>query len=152
MGLDFFRLEKGIHLVGENTEVGVKLLLGAGAPGGTTDTDNAEQGSQYQDTSGNLYIKYTSGTGTDRWKRIARAEEISSGSYLLSNVDEAASYIYVGKIADTAWLVKRVSFTLGEATMLYANASNNPTITTYNDAWTNRVTLTYDIYSDLTGV
>jgi len=104
MALDFFRLEKGIHVVSENGETGVKFLFGAGAPGGTTDTDNAEQGSFYQDTAGAVYIKYASGSGTDKWKRLARAEEISNIIFREERVRAATEEALTAGTTDpTSW-------------------------------------------------
>lgn len=73
--------------------------------------------------------------------------------YVLSDVDENAPYIYVGKIKESGiWIIKRVEFVGSETVFLYGNVSNNPTIIDYTNAWTNRATLNYDILSDLTEV
>ena len=45
MARDFFRAEKGIHITGENVEVGVHCLFGSAAPGSASQEDNAEVGS-----------------------------------------------------------------------------------------------------------
>ena len=77
MALGPFGIEKALHILGENADVGVKLLFGAGAPGGDADIqDAAEQGSMYLDTGGNQYIKKTSGSGTDKWKRLADGDDL----------------------------------------------------------------------------
>jgi len=81
MSREFFAIEKGIEIQGENTDTGVQLLFGAGLPGGTTETDNAPQGSTYQRTDGSLHIKKTAGTGTDKWIKMANANDITSLSW-----------------------------------------------------------------------
>ena len=59
--------------------------------------------------------------------------------------------LYVGKAkADGTWLLQKFSTTTGE--MRYANISNNPGVTTYASAWTNRTTLVYGLFQSLTGV
>jgi hypothetical protein len=77
-----FKIEKGLHIVGENTDVGVQVLFGAGAPGSQTQENNAEVGSIYSDstggTAGNLYVKKSAGSGTDKWERIARYDDITA--------------------------------------------------------------------------
>jgi hypothetical protein len=53
--------------------------------------------------------------------------------------------LYVGKSAGgNTWLVQKFSTTSG--VMLYATQVNNASITTYADAWSNRLTLTYGQY------
>jgi len=60
--LEFFRLSKGIEL-----DRSVRILQGAGSPGVTGDTNTAQVGSFYLDTSGDAYIKQLSGAGTNKW-------------------------------------------------------------------------------------
>ena len=68
MARNLFQLEKGVHIVGENSSAGIMILFGSAAPGGSGDPDSAEQGSVYFRTNGAKYTKTTSGTGTDKWK------------------------------------------------------------------------------------
>lgn len=46
---------------------------------------------------------------------------------------------------DGAWQVQKID--KSAFTMAYASQVNNATVTTYNDAWTDRATLTYQNYS-----
>jgi hypothetical protein len=53
--------------------------------------------------------------------------------------------LYLGKSAGgDVWLVQKFSTSTGE--MRYATQGNNPAITTYANAWANKLTLTYDQY------
>ena len=53
--------------------------------------------------------------------------------------------LYVGKSAGgNTWLVQKFSTTSG--VMLYATQINNPTVTTYADAWAGKAGLTYAQY------
>jgi hypothetical protein len=55
---------------------------------------------------------------------------------------------YTGKSAGgNTWLVQKFSTVSG--TMLYATQANNPTVTTYVDAWANKLTLNYGQYQDI---
>jgi len=81
MSRQFFEVEKGLSIVSENADTGVKLLFGANAPGGATETDGAEQGSIYCRTNGEFYQKNTSGTGTDKWVRMANLNDITALSW-----------------------------------------------------------------------
>lgn len=77
MALQNFKIEKGLHIVGENTDVGVQHLFGSGAPGSVAQENAAEVGSIYTDSaSGLLYYKITSGSGTDKWEQAARGPEV----------------------------------------------------------------------------
>lgn len=69
-------------MVGTDADAGVSNLFGTTAPGGTTDTDAAEIGSLYQETTtGALYQKRTAGSGTDKWERIARLSDVTAISF-----------------------------------------------------------------------
>lgn len=71
-------------------------------------------------------------------------------TYQLNNLEDADP-LYVG-LAEPGgkYLIKKFSETTG--IMLYANVSNNPSVTTYVLAWTNRATLTYSKFHEITGV
>ena len=74
MSQDFFDIEKGLQI-----DSGPVFLVGSGAPGASTDTDNAVVGSHYRDTAnGNTYIKDTAGTGFDKWEQLATQEFVNS--------------------------------------------------------------------------
>lgn len=74
MSKQFFDIEKGLQI-----DAGPVILVGSGAPGATTDTDNASVGSHYRDTSsGDVYLKDTAGTGFDKWEQLATQEFVTS--------------------------------------------------------------------------
>ena len=68
--------------------------------------------------------------------------------YQLNDMQDGIT-AYFG-LSDTSgkWLVKR--FVDATGAMRYANLSNNPTVTTYSTSWTNRATLVYGLFNDLT--
>lgn len=69
--------------------------------------------------------------------------------YALNNLEDADP-LYVGKAtASGKWLVQKFT---SAGVMTYANVTNNPTVTNYTDAWTGRVSLTYDRYEEIDGV
>lgn len=73
----------------------------------------------------------------------------SGGAYQTNNLDDGAT-IYVGKSkSNGTWLVEKFVQSTGVKT--YANLSNNGSITTYSDAWTNRATLVYGRFDEITG-
>lgn len=79
MALQMFELERGIHIVTENTHTGVYYLFGSGAPGTQTQENAAEVGSVYTDAStGLVYYKITSGSGTDKWEQAARGPNVDN--------------------------------------------------------------------------
>lgn len=93
MSRDFFRLEKGIAVTGENSNVGVHLLFGADVPGSIAQEINAEVGSIYQRTTGEVYVKKVAGSGADKWSRLADVTDIanldfrSTANVLTANVE-----------------------------------------------------------------
>lgn len=73
MALSFFEVEKGF-LHNE-----AAMIAGAGAPSGSGDSAEVGIGSMYQDTSsGDLYVKNAAGAGSDKWTRLAGANEVAS--------------------------------------------------------------------------
>jgi hypothetical protein len=71
-------------------------------------------------------------------------------AYNLNNLEDAVP-LYVGLVDPGGkYLIKKFSETTG--IMLYANVSNNPSVTTYDSAWTNRATLTYSKFHEISGV
>ncbi len=64
---DYFRIMRGLEI-----DESVRFLQGSGMPGSTADTDAAQVGSVYVDrTTGKLYSKTSSGSGTIRWQAVA---------------------------------------------------------------------------------
>lgn len=75
---------------------------------------------------------------------------LSGGSYQVNNIEDSDP-LYVGKVkVGGIWLIEKFVESTGEKT--YANHSNNGSISNYTDAWTNRATLTYNRYDEITGV
>lgn len=77
MSRKLFAIEKGLRIYGENSSVNIDVLTGTGLPS-TSDTDTAEIGSLYLQDNGQLYQKVTAGSGSDKWKRKATVDDISS--------------------------------------------------------------------------
>lgn len=72
-----FSVELGLRLFGENGDTYSALLRGNGAPAGGGTQDEAQQGSLFLDeTNGALYIKFLAGSGADRWRRMAKTEDV----------------------------------------------------------------------------
>jgi hypothetical protein len=73
----------------------------------------------------------------------------SSGTYQTNNLEDSEP-LYVGKSKPNGtWLVEKFVNATGAKT--YANLSNNLSVATYSDAWTNRATLTYNRFDEITG-
>ncbi len=79
MARENHRIEKGLHIVSENTDVGVQALFGSGAPGSNAQENNAEVGSIYLETAtGRSYTKTSAGSGTDKWSLQALYSDITA--------------------------------------------------------------------------
>ncbi|MGN7613045.1 hypothetical protein ACQZV8_13280 [Magnetococcales bacterium HHB-1] len=67
-----FRVQNGL-------DIGTHLITGGGAPGGTSQTDNAPQTSVYFDTvNGLMYTKKYAGSGTDKWVQNTDSETLQA--------------------------------------------------------------------------
>jgi hypothetical protein len=82
MSRQLFAVEQGIQILSENGDTGVSLLQGAAQAGsvGTFD-DAASVGSVYFRSNGEIYAKYLAGSGTDKWRRLANADDLTSLSF-----------------------------------------------------------------------
>lgn len=72
--------------------------------------------------------------------------------YAVNDVDDAGSgitYICMSKSNASTWLVKKVTEVSNDIDIKYANISNNPSVTTYTQAYTARATLTYSDIGDI---
>jgi hypothetical protein len=70
--------------------------------------------------------------------------------YATSNVLDGTP-LYIGKVrGDGVWVVAKFDSAAGS--MLYANSSNNPSITDYTSAWAAHASLTYGSFETLNGV
>ncbi len=74
--------------------------------------------------------------------------------YVTNDLDDVGGGVtYLGQFKpEGSWLVKRITETGDDLAVDYANLSNNPTRITYTDAFTNRLTLTYEEIQNLTGL
>jgi hypothetical protein len=77
MSRELFGVELGLRILSQNSMTGVCVLQGSAAPGGSGGFDDtAEVGSIYLRTNGTIYQKITSGTGADKWIRLANANDL----------------------------------------------------------------------------
>lgn len=71
MSRQLYTVEKGLRIHGENTQAGVDILFGSGAPGGDTgEQDAAGVGSLYLRTNGQAYKKIGSANSAADWEEI----------------------------------------------------------------------------------
>ena len=74
-------------------------------------------------------------------------------NYKTQDVDEVSNVTYVGKLTPGGkYLIERITDNSGDLVIQFANISNNPLQFTYSNAWGNRLTLTYNLISNLTGL
>ena len=75
MSRDYFRAELGLHLTAQDSDAGVKVLFGAGAP-----SLDAEVGSLYlrTDDTGTTWRKIAAGAGTGNWEKTPTASDITT--------------------------------------------------------------------------
>lgn len=78
--LQYFDIEKGLEITPEGVSgTDVRVFVVTSAPGASGDTSTATQGSLALDYSnGDLYYKNASGSGTDKWKKVANTEAIAA--------------------------------------------------------------------------
>jgi hypothetical protein len=70
--------------------------------------------------------------------------------YNTNHIDDytTASVTYIcQEDKDGAWLIKKIDETGNYPVFTYATITNNPTVATYTDAFTSRVTLTYELFN-----
>jgi hypothetical protein len=79
-------------------------------------------------------------------------EESVIRAYELNDVDDTGTGItYLGKATvDGLWLIERLTETGTDLAKDYANISNNSGQATYTDAWSNRLSLIYQEFQNLT--
>lgn len=71
--------------------------------------------------------------------------------YITNDVEEVGTTVYVGKEThDGKWYMRKVIEVGDSVVITHANISNNNSITSYADAWTARLVLTYGKISELT--
>jgi hypothetical protein len=76
---EFFRIVRGLEI-----DDSIRILQGAGAPGSSTDTNNAQRGSVYLDTNnGNMYTKIDVGVGVSKWSQAGTGSGGGGGTNLV---------------------------------------------------------------------
>lgn len=68
--------------------------------------------------------------------------------FAVNNIEEVSStLLYIGSETEQEfWMIKRIDSTSGDV-IRFATINNNPSIEDYLDAWDNKASLQYDIYS-----
>ena len=73
--------------------------------------------------------------------------KLGLGDYFTNDIDSVTEerVTYIGKEKlDGSWLIMRMDETIEGLTLIrYASAKNNPSYTTYSNAWSNRTSLNY---------
>ena len=79
---------------------------------------------------------------------VKRLTSADLGVYKLNNVETASSTVtYLGtESPDGNYLIKKIDTSSGVA-ITYATIANNASVSTYSSAWSQRATLTYNVYS-----
>lgn len=107
-------------------EISEKRFGGGGGGGHSTPyQDDTGKSSYVTLVDGKIPVSLTSGSDP-------------SSFYVYDQEDGTTAYYGSTNVAG-AWMVKRITDTL----VSYATVTNNVTVTTYTDAWTDRATLTY---------
>ena len=65
------------------------------------------------------------------------------------DLEELAQDTYVGYSSSSEWLIKKMTTSGKNLTIVYAKVENNPTHTSYADAWINRLSLVYNILEEI---
>jgi hypothetical protein len=76
----------------------------------------------------------------------------TDSTYQTNHVDDTTTtdVTYIGKEDSGGnWLFKKIDQSGAVVVITCANQTNNPTVTSYDDAYANRVTLTYSKYSEV---
>lgn len=105
----------------------ISVLYGTDLPGGTSDTDNAPQGSVYFRTNGVTYKKLTSGTGSDKW---AQDSVVSGITNIVSSIGSVVlDSVYGSEIHTCVWAitVTRSANPLDKQTVIISGSHNGTT-------------------------
>lgn len=90
----------------------------------------------FQDTSGN--------PGMATLNRNHEVQVTVSDTWIANDTDTVGDTTYVGEeTVDGRWRVRKIVKVVDVNTITYATSKNNPSISSYNDAWTARATLDY---------
>lgn len=128
-----------------NVKVNPSGALTADVTGSSVTIDNGSGASAVPIKDGGNSIT-VDGTVTISSTPIATGLEIQK--YQTNDIDKVSDTLfYVGKESSIAeWLLVKIDTTSGAA-LLYASITNNPSYTTYTNAWIDRSTLTYQKFS-----
>jgi hypothetical protein len=80
---------------------------------------------------------------------LKRVTSDAIGRFSTNDIDKSSPTVfYEGQDdSDGVWILTKTEKNINVTSIRYATQLNNNSITNYSDAWTNRATLTYDIYS-----
>jgi hypothetical protein len=75
---------------------------------------------------------------------------IFANEFNTNDIEEVSAIVtYIGmEDKNGCWYVKKID-TSSDVNFSHAMETNNPTVTSYTDAWVNRATLTYNNYGDV---
>lgn len=154
MSIQYFEIEKGLAVDGQ-----VTLLVGSGAPGSTTDTNDALKGTSYQDfLNGKLYTKILDGSGTDKWQPQATeayvnsvvSANISSREPVSVHDSSATTLVALKADLDADGLIQGVSVSVGMRILASAISPGNKNVYIVGGVTTNW-TLTEDANTATSG-
>jgi len=96
-------------------------------------------------TKGNLSAKrvalYTYDSNTDTLQPFTSSSSSGATTWGTNDIEDP----YYGQTtADGTWRILKVT----DTSVTYATVSNNGTVTSYTDAWTNKATLTYERFDE----
>jgi hypothetical protein len=115
---------------------------------------NKSQDSKYDVLGVELLAENPAGDALVRLKTDASGNLAISGSitassstladFSVNDIEDAATSYFGNTKPDGTWLIKKLTAT----SLSYATVTNNGAVTTYSDAWANRVTLTYSRFDE----
>jgi len=121
MSRDIAGFELGFNLFEENGDSPISTLRGSGAPGADGSfQDNANPGSFYHNSAGEVYVKKSAGAGTDKWSKLSDADDLLNlswrGEVVRALTDDTVA---AGSVDPTSWSdnetpVAAGDFTVGE--------------------------------------
>lgn len=100
-------------------------------------------------TSGNKYPYRTSNGQPSHAvvNDLGQISNVSEERWGVNNTYEETGLSYIGEQdVDGNWILRKVVEADGSTTITYATVNNNPGYTDYTSAWTDRLSLVYDIY------
>jgi hypothetical protein len=127
---DLSKVEKKLDKSNELLKEIVEKPMGGGGGGGN--------GTPYVDDTGRaVHVELVGGAVPITGSITASASTLAD--YSVNDIEEDTTSYFGYTKPDGTWLVK----SLTDTSVSYATETNNGAVTSYTDAWTNRVTLTY---------